>query len=165
MAQSVIRNVVARYKTIKTQLKQTPFRYNTGEKDAQGHAIWSQIPRDLTWLWRPVKFKRLQLDLQRNRDWSYLNSTNELSLNTLMGRKKVDFVCKNFDQYLDASRWKFGSIKLLQFKNNWYVHLSATTSLSEYELKQTQHIVGIDRGLRFLAACYDEQGQTLLCSG
>ena len=165
MAQSVIRNVVARYKTIKTQLKQTPFRYNTGEKDAQGHAIWSQIPRDLTWLWRPVRFKRLQLDLQRNRDWSYLNSTNELSLNTLMGRKKVDFVCKNFDQYLDASCWKFGSIKLLQFKNNWYIHLSATTSFSEYELKQTQHIVGIDSGLRFLAACYDEQGQTLLCSG
>lgn len=165
MAQSVIRNVVARYKTIKTQLKQTPFRYNTGEKDAQGHAIWSQIPRDLTWLWRPARFKRLQLDLQRNRDWSYLNTSTQLSLNTLTGRKKVDFVYKNFDQYLDSSRWKFGSIKLLQFKNNWYIHLSATTPLPEYELKQTRHIVGIDRGLRFLTACYDEQSQTLLYSG
>ncbi|EGF35832.1 hypothetical protein AAULH_01013, partial [Lactobacillus helveticus MTCC 5463] len=46
------------------------------------------IYRDLTWLWQPIISKRLQLDLQRGRDWSYLSTTNQLSLNTLNGRGK-----------------------------------------------------------------------------
>ena len=135
------------------------------KKDSKGHAIWSQIPRDLDWLWKPIEFKRPQLDLQRGRDWSYLSSAQQLSLNTLQGRKKVSFVCKGFDQYLDADKWKFGSIKLLQSKQNWYVHISATTSLPEYSPEEAEHVVGIDRGLHFLAACYDEAGKTLLYSG
>ena len=121
--------------------------------------------KQVNWLWYPIKFKRPQLDLQRNRDWSYLSSTKQMSLNTLQGRKKVDFVCKGFDQYLDADKWKFGTIKLLQFKNQWYIHLSATVSLPEYQAEKAEHVVGIDRGLRFLASCYDEQGKTLLFSG
>ena len=105
MAQSAIRNVIARYKTVRTQLSQKPYRFDTGKKDSKGHAIWSQIPRDLDWLWKPIEFKRPQLDLQRGRDWSYLSSAQQLSLNTLQGRKKVSFVCKGFDQYLDADKW------------------------------------------------------------
>ncbi len=165
MAQSAIRNVIARYKTVRTQLSQKPYRFDTGKKDSKGHAIWSQIPRDLDWLWKPIEFKRPQLDLQRGRDWSYLSSAQQLSLNTLQGRKKVSFVCKGFDQYLDADKWKFGSIKLLQSKQNWYVHIGATTSLPEYSPEEAEHVVGIDRGLHFLAACYDEAGKTLLYSG
>lgn len=165
MAQSAIRNVIARYKAVKTQLKQKPYRYDTGKKDGKGQPIWSQFPRDLSWLWYPIKFKRPQLDLQRGRDWSYANSQKQLSLNTLQGRKKVDFICKGFDQYLDQTQWQFGSLKLLQFKNQWYVHLSATTSLPEFQAEQAEHVVGIDRGLRFLAACYDEQEKTMLFSG
>ena len=165
MAQSAIKTVIARYKTVRTQLKQKPYRYDTGKKDGKGHAIWAQTFRDLSWLWYPIKFKRPQLDLQRNRDWSYLSATKQISLNTLQGRKKVDFVCKGFDQYLDADKWKFGTIKLLQFKNQWYIHLSATVSLPEYQAEKAEHVVGIDRGLRFLASCYDEKGKTLLFSG
>ena len=32
MAQSAIKTVIARYKTVKTQLSQKPYRYNTGKK-------------------------------------------------------------------------------------------------------------------------------------
>lgn len=165
MAQSAIKTVIARYKTVKTQLFQHPFRYDTGKKDGKGRAIWSQIYRDLTWLWQPINFKRPQLDLQRGRDWSYLSTTNQLSLNTLNGRRKVDFVCKGFDQYLDQTKWKFGSLKLLQLRGKWYIHLSATTAIPEFEAEQAEHVVGIDRGLRFLAACYDEKGKSMLFSG
>ena len=42
MAQSAIKNVIARYKTVQTQLKQKPYRYDTGRKDGKDHAIWSQ---------------------------------------------------------------------------------------------------------------------------
>ncbi|MER0159801.1 transposase, partial [Lactobacillus helveticus] len=112
-----------------------------------------------------INFKRPQLDLQRGRDWSYLSTTNQLSLNTLNGRRKVDFVCKGFDQYLDQTKWKFGSLKMLQLRGKWYIHLSATTAIPEFEAEQAVHVVGIDRGLRFLAACYDEKGKSILFSG
>lgn len=165
MAQSAIKTVIARYKTVKTQLFQHPFRYDTGKKDGKGRGIWAQIYRDLTWLWQPINFKRPQLDLQRGRDWSYLSATNQLSLNTLNGRRKADFVCKGFDQYLDQTKWKFGSLKMLQLRGKWYIHLSATTAIPEFEAEQAVHVVGIDRGLRFLAACYDEKGKSILFSG
>lgn len=165
MAQSAIKTVIARYKTVKTQLFQHPFRYDTGKKDGKGRGIWAQIYRDLAWLWQPINFKRPQLDLQRGRDWSYLSTANQLSLNTLNGRRKVDFVCKGFDQYLDQTKWKFGSLKMLQLRGKWYIHLSATTAIPEFEAEQAVHVVGIDRGLRFLAACYDEKGKSILFSG
>ena len=165
MAQSAIKTVIARYKTVKTQLFQHPFRYDTGKKDGKGRGIWAQICRDLTWLWQPINFKRPQLDLQRGRDWSCLSATNQLSLNTLNGRRKADFVCKGFDQYLDQTKWKFGSLKMLQLRGKWYIHLSAATAIPEFEAEQAVHVVGIDRGLRFLAACYDEKGKSILFSG
>lgn len=165
MAQSAIKTVIARYKTVKTQLFQHPFRYDTGKKDGKGRGIWAQIYRDLTWLWQPINFKRPQLDLQRGRDWSYLSATNQLSLNTLNGRRKADFVCKGFEQYLDQTKWKFGSLKMLQLRGKWHIHLSATTAIPEFEAEQAVHVVGIDRGLRFLAACYDEKGKSILFSG
>ena len=165
MAQSAIKTVIARYKTVKTQLFQHPFCYDTGKKDGKGRGIWAQIYRDLTWLWQPINFKRPQLDLQRGRDWSYLSATNQLSLNTLNGRRKVDFVCKGFEQYLDQTKWKLGSLKMLQLRGKWYIHLSATTAIPEFEAEQAVHVVGIDRGLRFLAACYDEKGKSILFSG
>ena len=95
MAQSVIRTVIARYKTVKTQMKRNPYKYqdiNTGE--------WYREIRDLTWLQKPITFNRPQVDLQRNRDWSYLSS-GQLSINTLNGRVKVNPVFHGFDQYFD----------------------------------------------------------------
>ncbi|MBZ4026012.1 transposase, partial [Ligilactobacillus salivarius] len=51
MAQSVIRTVIARYKTVKTQMARKPYKYqdqNTGE--------WYREVRDLTWLHKPISF-------------------------------------------------------------------------------------------------------------
>jgi putative transposase len=163
MAQSAIRNVVARYRTVKTQLAQHPYRYNSGKQDQYGNDIWQSAPRDLGWLWRPISFKRPQLDLQRNRDWS-LKDNCIMSINTVNGRIKVPFTCRGFDQYLDGT-WQFGMAKIIHVGNKWYMHISATKELPDYLKEQSQHVVGIDRGLRFLATTYDEQGKTLFFSG
>ena len=55
--------------------------------------------------------------------------------------------------------------KLLQYGKNWYFYISASKELPDYDKNQTQHVVGIDRGLRFLTTCYDEKGKTLFTSG
>lgn len=160
---SAIRGTVARYKTVQTQLEQKPFRYNTGEKDQFGDEIWKKIPRDLSWLWKPVFFKRPQADLQRNRDWSILKD-GTLSLNTLDGRIKATSICHGFDQYLDGT-WKLGLAKILHVGNKWMLHISATKEFLNYQKEQSQHVVGVDRGLRFLATVYDEKGKTVFFDG
>ena len=157
LAQSVIRSTVARYKTVNIQLK------------ARNYHIYDQltnqnyyIERDLNWLQKPIKFNKPQADLQRNRDWSFVNG--QLSINTLGKRVHLSYICHGFDQYLDGS-WHFGMAKLIQYGKNWYFYISASKELPDYDKNQTQHVVGIDRGLRFLTTCYDEKGKTLFTSG
>ena len=158
MTISCIRSVIARYKTVKTQMARRPYKYqdqNTGE--------WYREVRDLNWLHKPISFNRPQVDLQRNRDWSYL-SNGQLSINTLNGRVKVNPVCHGFDQYFDGT-WKFGLAKLLKTSGKWYLHISATKTVADFDNQTVKHVVGIDRGLRFLATTYDEQGQTAFFDG
>ena len=158
MTISCIRSVIARYKTVKTQMARRPYKYqdqNTGE--------WYREVRDLNWLHKPISFNRPQVDLQRNRDWSYLSS-GQLSINTLDGRVKVDPICRGFNQYLDGT-WKFGLAKLLKSSGKWYLHISATKEVTDFDKQAVKHVVGIDRGLRFLVTSYDEQGKTAFFDG
>ena len=158
MTISCIRSVIARYKTVKTQMARRPYKYqdqNTGE--------WYREVRDLTWLHKPISFNRPQVDLQRNRDWSYLSS-GQLSINTLDGRVKVDPICRGFNQYLDGT-WKFGLAKLLKSSGKWYLHISATKEVTDFDKQAVKYVVGIDRGLRFLVTSYDEQGKTAFFDG
>ena len=153
MTISCIRGVIARYKTVKTQMAHRSYKYqdqNTGE--------WYHEVRDLTWLHKPISFNRPQVDLQRNRDWSYLSS-GQLSINTLDGRVKVDPICHGFSQYFDGT-WKFGLARLLKSSGKWYLHISATKEVADFDKQTVKHVVGIDRGLRFLATSFDEQGKT-----
>ena len=158
MTISCIRSVIARYKTVKTQMARRPYKYqdqNTGE--------WYREVRDLNWLHKPISFNRPQVDLQRNRDWSYLSS-GQLSINTLDGRVKVEPICRGFNQYLDGT-WKFGLAKLLKSSGKWYLYISATKEVTNFDKQTVKHVVGIDRGLRFLATSYDEQGKTAFFDG
>ena len=158
MTISCIRSVIARYKTVKTQMARRPYKYqdqNTGE--------WYREVRDLNWLHKPISFNRPQVDLQRNRDWSYLSS-GQLSINTLDGRVKVEPICRGFNQYLDGT-WKFGLAKLLKSSGKWYLHISATKEVADFNKQTVKHVVGLDRGLRFLATSYDEQGKTTFFDG
>ena len=158
MTISCIRSVIARYKTVKTQMARRPYKYqdqNTGE--------WYREVRDLNWLHKPISFNRPQVDLQRNRDWSYLSS-GQLSINTLDGRVKVEPICRGFNQYLDGT-WKFGLAKLLKSSGKWYLHISATKEVTDFDKQTVKHVVGLDRGLRFLATSYDEQGKTVFFDG
>ena len=163
LAISCIRSVVARYKTVKTQLRQKPYRYDTGKKDKNGKAIWKSVPRDLTWLWYPIKFKRPQVDLQRNRDWSKLTNGN-LSVASLTKRIKVTPICHGFDQYFDGT-WKLGVAKLLHVNNKWYLHIAATKDIPELQNDHINNVVGLDRGLRFITNGYDSKGKSIFFKG
>ena len=159
MAQSAIRSTIARYKTINTQLKQNPYRFQDVNTKK-----WYHVSRNLEWLEKPINFARPQADLVRNRDWSKL-ANGKLSINTLEGRIFATPICSaSFEKYF-SSDWKLGGAKLIEHGGNWYLHISATKSIEAVTTEQITHVVGIDRGIRFHAVCYDEQGKTTFFSG
>lgn len=160
LAVSVFKTVIARYKTVKKQLSQTPYKYKD-ENDK-----WCYTPRTLEWLRNPISFKRPQADLVRGRDYSFVENGTKLSINTLDKRIRVSFdVPHCFKEYFDGS-WSFGTAKLVSLKGLWYLHIPVTKELPETFDKATpSHTVGIDRGLRFIATTYDEQGKTVFING
>lgn len=160
---NVFRTVTARYKTVKTQLSQRPFKYHDDENDK-----WLTVKRDLQWLHKPIQFKRLQADLVRTRDYSFVNnkSGKQLSLQTLAkGRIKVDFSMKGFEKYLNHQEFTFGTSKLVKINGKWFFHMSITFESADFDKSQLKHVVGIDRGLNFLATVFDEQQKTQFFNG
>lgn len=160
MTVSAIKTVVARYKTVKEQLASKPYRYT----DENGK--YCSVPRTLEWLQKPVYFKRPQADLVYERDYSFVGGKTILSLNTLSGRVKVPFALPEcFRAYFDG-KWKFGAGKLVQLNGRWYLHIPLTGQTSDaMDISKPTHVVGIDRGLRFLAVSYDEKGKTMFFDG
>ena len=157
MAQSVLRTVTARYKAVRTQSKQKPYRY----RDENGK--WQKQAKDLTWLWYPISFRRPQLDLVRRRDWA-IRKDGSFSLNTLDRRITVWPVLNHWRDYFDGT-WKLGTAKVLTSGGKWYLHIGVTREVPDYTQDQTVHVVGVDRGLRFLATAFDETGRTIYRSG
>lgn len=158
LAQSSIKTAISRYKTIKQQLFQNPYRY----KDENGN--WQRITKTLEWLWKPVLFRRPQADLVRNRDYSFVDDEQVLSINTLGKRTKCTFEGEHFSEYLDGS-YDLGTAKLVELKGLWYLHIPVTKIVEDFQNEHVRHVVGIDHGLRFLTVSYDEQGKTEFVSG
>ena len=150
MAQSVLRTVIARYKTVATQLSQKPYK-----------CLGYKIKRDLTWLWKPITFSRPQFELVRNRDWSFKNDS-QVSLNTLDGRIICQISMSGFEKYQD---WQFGGARVLKSGKHWYLHISATKEVPDFQRDDVKRVVGIDRGLRFIEAVYDSDQETHFVSG
>lgn len=161
MTQSVFKTVIARYKTVQTQLRKQRV-WDGYKKDNHGKEIPNYINKDLTFLWKPIEFKRPQLDLVRNRDYSFKN--NVLSMNTINGRihAKIHGLLDN--PYFDGS-WALGTGKVVRSGKHWFFHVSVSCEVPDFELGRLKHVVGIDRGLRQILTTYDEKGQTRFVNG
>lgn len=136
MAQSVLKTVIASYKAILESQKE----------------------------WIKPNYSKPQLDLVWNRDYSLDKKQNLFSVNTLEGRIKVKFYNQGFEQYF-TDNCKFGTAKLVFKHNKFFLHIPVTYEVSELKSSEISNVVGIDRGLRFLAVTYDSKGNTVFYSG
>ena len=158
MTQSVFRTVVARYKTLESQLAQKPYKY----KDENGK--WQFEKRTLHWIEKPIYFARIQADLVHGSNYSFLNNGTIISLTTLNKRTKMSFAKRHFGSYLN-NVWTLGTGKLVRLKKIWYLHIPVTKNIDVFTKENVSHVVGIDRGLRFLATIYDDHKKTTFISG
>ncbi|AKP65783.1 RNA-guided endonuclease TnpB family protein [Levilactobacillus koreensis] len=158
MVQSVFRTVVARYKTVQEQMKQHPYRYKNEENK------WVQVSKDLTWLVKPIQFHRPQADLVRQSNYSFVDKMRKISITTLGKRTKLGFTDKGFEKYFSED-WKLGTAKLVHNRGKWFLHIGITKEVPDFEQQGNPQIVGIDRGLRFLATAFDSKGETLFFDG
>ena len=161
MTQSVFKIVIARYKTVQTQLRKQRV-WDGYKKDNHGKDVPNYIKKDLTFLWKPIEFKRPQVDLVRNRDYSFKNDM--LSMNTINGRIFVKVYGLEENHYFDGS-WKLGTGKVVRSGKHWFFHVSVSKDVPDFEMKDLKHVVGIDRGLRQILTTYDEKGQTRFVNG
>lgn len=136
MAQSVMITVIAKYKTILKNQKE--------------------------WI-KPV-FRKPQIDLVWNRDYSLINNRSLFSVNTLNGRIKCEFYDRGSESYFDVAN-KFGTAKLVYRHNKFFLHIPVTYEIDMLDTKDVSNVVGIDRGVRFLATAYDSSGKTVFYSG
>ena len=135
MAQSVLKTVIARYKTILE---------NQNE-------------------WIKPSFKKPQYDLVWNRDYSL--TQNRFSINTLNGRVKLSYFSDGISKYFDHTIYKFGTAKLVSKHGKYYLHIPVTYEIEESNISDICNVVGIDRGINFVVATYDSNHKSGFVSG
>ena len=135
MAQSVLKTVIARYKTILE---------NQNE-------------------WIKASFKKPQYDLVWNRDYSL--TQNRFSINTLNGRVKLSYFSDGMSKYFDHTIYKFGTAKLVNKHGKYYLHIPVTYEIEESNISDICNVVGIDRGINFVVATYDSKHKSGFVSG
>ena len=135
MAQSVLKTVIARYKTILE---------NQNE-------------------WIKPSFKKPQYDLVWNRDYSL--TQNRFSINTLNGRVKLSYFSDGMSKYFDHTIYKFGTAKLVSKHGKYYLHIPVTYEIEESNISDICNVVGIDRGINFVVATYDSKHNSGFISG
>ena len=135
MAQSVLKTVIARYKTILE---------NQNE-------------------WIKPSFKKPQYDLVWNRDYSL--TQNRFSINTLNGRVKLSYFSDGMSKYFDHTIYKFGTARLVSKHGKYYLHIPVTYEVEESNISDICNVVGIDRGINFVVATYDSKHNSGFISG
>ena len=135
MAQSVIKTVIARYKTI--------------------------LENESKWI-KP-SFKKPQYDLVWNRDYSL--TQNCFSVNTLNGRVKLPYFAKGMSKYFDHTIYKFGTARLVNKHGKYFLHIPVTYDVEESDISDICNVVGIDRGINFVVATYDSKHKSGFVSG
>lgn len=135
MAQSVLKTVIARYKT-------------TLENQNE---------------WIQPSFKKSQYDLVWNRDYSL--TQNCFSVNTLNGRRKLLYFTEGMSKYFDHNIYSFGTAKLVNKHGKYFLHIPVTYDIEESSISDICNVVGIDRGINFVVATYDSNQKSGFVSG
>ena len=157
VTQSVFKTVDSKYKQQENNIKKKKNLEETQRRDL----LYS----------KPVVFKVPECDLVRSHDYSLLKDVFSIYAYTpnqksnSRNRIKMAYEHKYVDSFLCDERYKLGTAKLKKVGNNFYLFVSITEKIDKFKKEVTNNIVGIDRGIRFLATSYDSEGKTTFFHG
>jgi len=135
MAQSVLKDVIARYKTIPENQHE----------------------------WIKPDFSKPQYDLVWNRDYSL--TQNQFSVNTLDGRVKLSYFTEGMEKYFNHDVCSFGTARLVKKHSKYFLHIPVATDIPESLDSDICNVVGVDRGINFVVATYDSKHKSGFVSG
>ena len=178
IACEVFKTVVSNYKTVQTMLKKqtvaNDYKYDDKgniplyEKGKhKGEPKLTYIYKDLTFLSRPLCYKKPQLALPVNRSYSFINDFSKVSISVINNRIKLPFKLTAKQKELFTNQeWKRGNARLVQTGSKWFLHVSFTKNVSEPDIATFDNIIGIDAGLRQIMTIYNAKtGQTFFENG
>lgn len=178
IACEVFKTVVSNYKTVQTLLKKqtvaNDYKYDDKgnillyEKGKhKGEPKLTYIYKDLTFLQKPLCYKKPQLTLPATRSYSLVNDFSKASISVMNGRIKLPFkLTAKQKELFTNSDWKRGRARLVQTGNKWFLHVSFTKNVSKPDIATFDNIIGIDAGLRQIMTLYNPKtGQTFFENG
>ena len=178
IACEVFKTVVSNYKTVQTMLKKqtvaNDYKYDDKgniplyEKGKhKGEPKLTYIYKDLTFLSRPLCYKKPQLALPVNRSYNFINDFSKVSISVINNRIKLPFKLTAKQKELFTNpEWKRGNARLVQTGNKWFLHVSFTKKVAEPDIATFDNIIGIDAGLRQIMTIYNAKtGQTFFENG
>lgn len=159
LAQTVIKTVISKYKTVKTQYMQKLFK----QSKKQGWEFDTKTVFE--YLWRPVEFKIPFVQYVRKESYSVLPN-GSISMLTMHGREKATAQWKvgYFDKFYNND-WKQCAATLHERRGKFYLHIAMQKEVEEFSKDTVKHVVGIDRGLRQIVIVCDERGKFHFASG
>ena len=77
---------------------------------------------------------------------------------------KVNFYKNGYEKYF-ADTCKFGTAKIVFKHDRFFLHIPVTYEIEKLNMSDVSNVVGIDRGIRFIATAYNSKGKTKFYSG
>lgn len=109
-------------------------------------------------------YKNSKLTYSYNRDWNFKKDTQQVSISTLSGRIKVNYINKGLENYFDGT-WQYCSAELINKDNKYYLHVVVKKTINQFEMEKTNNVIGIDVGMRQLATAIDSNDKIKFING
>lgn len=178
IACEVFKTVVSNYKTVQTILKKQTvtdsYQYDDNgnillykKGKHKGEPKLAYVYKDLTFLQKPLCYKKPQLALPVARSYSFVNNFSRTSISVMNNRIKLKFklTAKQKELFTNPD-WKRGNARLVQTGKKWFLHISFTRKVPEIDISNFDNIIGIDAGLRQIMTIYNPKtGQTFFKNG
>ena len=75
----------------------------------------------------------------------------------MSGRVKLPYFAEGMSKYFDHTIYKFGTAKLVNKHDKYFLHISVTYDVEESDISDICNVVGIDRGINFVVTTYDSK--------
>ena len=139
MAQSVLRIVVARYKSL----------------ESSGHP------------WTQIVFRVPCADLVQGRDYSFPKDC--VSVGSVRGRQRMPYNTKGMERFFASSVFKFGTAQIIHKKIRkqelWFLHIPVTFEVPDCDKQTPAAIVGCDLGINFTVTAFGSDGRPVFFPG